>query len=158
LLLSCCTGSFTIVKSCKVAFELVFKTIISYVLKALLLLHGHPSRNIVVIENLIVRHIHKERREVVEYRPKTCFSAMEFTVVQSQSSNLILDILDLEHGCSPLLFNSIRKFIKSQNYQLKEGHSLDEILINLDCWPSTVRQIQRKLVMRLDGGLTESPN
>jgi len=76
----------------------------------------------------------------------------------TQSSNLILDILDLEHGCSPLLFNSIRKFIKSQNYQLKEGHSLDEILINLDCWPSTVRQIQRKLVMRLDGGLTESPN
>jgi hypothetical protein len=120
LLLSCCTGSFPIVKSCKVAFELVFKTIISYALKALLL-HGHHSRNIAVIENLIVRHIHKVGREVVEYRPNTCFSAMEFTVIQSQSSNLILDILDLEHGCSPLLFNSIWKFIKVKIISSKKG-------------------------------------
>ena len=161
---SCCTGSFTIVKSCKVVFELVFETIISYVLKALLLLHCHHSRNIVLIENLIVRHAtptnntYPQGKREVEYRPKTCFSAMEFTVVQSQSSNMILDILDLEHGYSPLLFNSIRKFIKVKIISSKKGTHLDEILINFDCWPSIVHQIQRKLVMRLDGGLTVSPN
>lgn len=71
--------------------------------------------------HLQIIHIHKERRELVEYRPKTCFSAMEFTVVQSQSSNMILDTLDLEHGYSPLLFNSIRKFIKVKIISAKKG-------------------------------------